>query len=362
MGNAEKLRIFTTGGGAPGARGIFKSFRMGARTEGRELEIITSDADDMSYGFHLADRYYKIPRGDSHGFIEGLLKICEKERPQLLFSWVTPELVPIAENREKFEALGVKVVLSDAGAIKTSQNKGKCYENIEEFGYAPKFQFTNTLEGIEQAAKELGYPNKPVCYKPEIAHGSRGFRVMKPGTNRAELLFKEKPLNVFTTLEETKEILKDYQLPNMIVMEYLDGRDDKEYSLDILLDDNGPIITIPRVRTRTKQGISYIADVERNEELIEAAEKIAKKLGLKYSINMQFKFSGDGKPKLIEINPRLSGTIIACVGAGANIPWLSAKIALGEPVEKPNVRWGTTMKRFWEEVYTNGKEDWFLGI
>jgi len=24
------------------------------------------------------------------------------------------------------------------------------------------------------------------------------------------------------------------------------------------------------------------------------------------------------------------------------------------------VKWGTVMKRYWEEVYTNGKESWFL--
>ncbi|MFH1445484.1 MAG: ATP-grasp domain-containing protein [Nanoarchaeota archaeon] len=358
----EKLKILTTGGGAPGARGIFKSFRMGAKEEGRELEIITSDADDQSYGFHLADKHYVIPSGKSPDFIEKLLEICEKERPQLLYSWVTPELVPLAENKNRFEALGTRVVLSDVEAIRTAQNKRLCYETIREFGYAPEFRFTNTIEGIEKAAIELGYPSKPVCYKPEVAHGMRGFRIMKPGTNRAEMLFNEKPMSVFTTLEETKEILKDYELPNMLVMEYLSGANEKEYSLDMLLDDKGPVVTIPRVRTKTKQGISYIADVEKNEELIEAAEKIAKKIGLKYSINMQFRFSGEGKPKLIEINPRLSGTIIACVGAGANLPWLSAKIALGEPVQKPEVRWGTTMKRFWEEIYTDGNEKWFLGI
>ncbi|MBU0899140.1 MAG: ATP-grasp domain-containing protein [Nanoarchaeota archaeon] len=358
----EKLKIFTTGGGAPGARGIFKSFRIGAREENRELEIVTSDMDKDAYGFHLADKHYIIPSGKSPEFISKLLEICEKEKPHLLYSWVTPELVPIAENRDKFEALGVKVVLSDAEALKIAQNKGKCYEAITEFGYAPKFKFVDSLEAIERAALELGYPEKPVCYKPAVAHGMRGFRIMKPGVNRADILFNEKPMSVFTTLEETKEILKDYRLPNMLVMEYLSGLEDKEYSLDILMNNGEPVVAIPRVRVKTRQGISYIAYVEQNQELIEAAEKIAKKLNLNYSINMQFKFSEDGKPKLIEINPRLSGTIIACVGAGANMPWLSAKIALGEEVKKPVVEWGTTMKRFWEEVYTNGNENWFLGI
>jgi carbamoyl-phosphate synthase large subunit len=139
-------------------------------------------------------------------------------------------------------------------------------------------------------------------------------------------------------------------------MEYLEG---KEYTVDMLLERGRPVITIPRVRAATKQGISTVAVIEKNAEVIEKSELVAKRLGLDYNANMQFRYGKSG-PKLIEVQPRLAGTTVACVGAGANLPYLGLKVALGEKIQVPKVKWGTVMKRFWEEIYTDGKESWFL--
>jgi len=120
------------------------------------------------------------------------------------------------------------------------------------------------------------------------------------------------------------------------------------------------VVTIPRERARISLGISNIAKLERNGEIIKASEQLARKLGLDYNVNMQFRTDSEGKPKLIEVQPRLAGTTAASVGAGANLPWMAAKLALGEDVEKPKINWNTMMKRFWEEVYTDGARDWRL--
>ena len=240
----NSIKILATGAGSPGAGSIFKSFRLGAKEEGRKVEIVAVDMEKLSYGFHLADKYYVIPPAKSPDFLDKILELCEREKPDLLFSWVDPELVPLAENRKVFESVGTKVVLSSAEALKIAGNKIKCYEKISDLGYAPKFVFANTVDDIEKAAKKLGSPEKTVCYKPEVAHGSRGFRIIMPNVSRADLLFNEKPTNIFTTLEETKQILSGYKnMPNMMVMEYLNGLEGKEYSLDILVDDNGPIVS-----------------------------------------------------------------------------------------------------------------------
>ena len=55
--------------------------------------------------------------------------------------------------------------------------------------------------------------------------------------------------------------------------------------------------------------------------------------------------------KVIEINPRVSGTIVMCVGAGANLPYLGVKYALGEPIPPVDVEWGTRMVRYWQELF-----------
>lgn len=356
----ETLTLFATGAGSPGAYGILKSFKIGAKSEGKKLRIVIADMNPEAYGFHLADKAYTIPKGDDHDFIPKMLDICKKERPDILFSWVDPELLPLSKAKKEFESVGTKVVLSGPQGIETSQNKRKCYEFFKKDGITPEFAFARTIPEFEKAVKRLGFPENPVCFKPSISYGMRGFRVLKPSASRGDILFKEKPDSALADFNDIMNILAEYEkgsrLPELLVMEYLDGR---EYTVDMLLERGKPILTIPRLRATTTRGISTVAVVEKNQEIIENSEKVAKKLGLDYNLNMQFKY-GKGGPKLVEVQPRLAGTTVACVGAGANLPYLGLKIALGEKIQIPQVKWGTVMKRFWEEVYTLNGKTWFL--
>jgi len=356
----ENLTVLCTGAGAPGAYGIIKSWRLGARQDGRKLKIITADMNPDAYGFHFADKGYTVPPGDSPDFIPKILEICRKEKPAVLFSWVDPELLPISRAKSKFEALGIKVALADPQAIETGQNKRRCYEFFKNDGITPEFMFAKSSSEFEKVVKELGFPKKPVCFKPSVSYGMRGFRILKPSASRGQILFKEKPDSAFADFDDIMAIFREYEkessLPELIVMEYLGG---KEYTVDLLMEKGKPVVTIPRVRVITKGGISTTAILEKNVEVIQKAELVAKKLGLDFNANIQFKYGKSG-PKLIEVQPRLAGTTVACVGAGANLPYLGLKIALGEKIQAPQVKWGTVMKRYWEEVYTDGKESWFL--
>jgi carbamoyl-phosphate synthase large subunit len=360
------ITVLCTGAGSPGAYGIIKSWKLGAGQEGRRLKIITADMDPDAYGFHFADKSHVIPPGDSPDFIPKLMGICRKERPAVLFSWVDPELLPLSKAKKEFESMGIRVALAGPDAIGTAQDKRKCYQLFRKDGITPDFRFVKSSSEFEKATKELGFPKKPVCFKPSFSYGMRGFRILKPNANRGEMLFKEKPASAFADYSDTISIFREYEkkssLPELLVMEYLDG---KEYTADILLEKGRPVVTIPRVRAVTKGGISTTAVIEKNDEIIRKTELVAKRLSLDYNANIQFKYSGpgeSGEAKLIEVQPRLAGTTVACAGAGANLPYLGMKIALGEKIQAPHVKWGTVMKRFWEEVYALRGRSWLYGI
>jgi len=356
------VNILTTGAGAPGARGIFKALRLGARAEGRGLRIVACDMDSEAYGFHLADRHHIIPAGHDPGFIDSLLEVCKAEGSDLLFSWVDPELLPIVGARDRFEELGTKVVLSSPESMGSCLDKTKVYNIASGLGLAPEFRFVQELSEFGEAVRALGYPLKPVCFKPAHGYGGRGFRIIESDADRAELMFREKPNSTVTTLEDILTIFSDVNLPRLVVMEYLPG---KEYTVDMLINNGEPVVTIPRERSRIKLGISNIARLEKNDELIRAAESLVRELGLNYNANIQFKMDSENSPKLIEVQPRLAGTTSASLGAGVNLPWLASKLALGETLPdresiNKGIRWNTTMKRFWEEVYTDGEKNWFI--
>jgi len=341
------ITVLVTASGAPGAPGIIKSLRLNGE---RKIRIVTTDMNPESYGLFVAERGYVVPPGASTEYIPRMLEIAEKEEVDVLLPLSTYELMPLSKNKAKFERVGTKVMVSDPKPLEIAINKGKLYEFLRKKEIpTPDAIMVNSLAEFERAVFKLGYPDVPVCVKPQISKGGRGFRILKKDVDKVDLLINYKPDNTITTLEDIISILEIANpFPKLVVMEYLPG---KEYSVDLLVKEGEPLITIPRSRDLTKLGISFIGTVEDNKEIREMANKIVRAIGLDYNINLQLKYSSEGIPKIIEVNPRVSGTIVLCTGAGVNMPYLGVKMALGEEIPQIKPKYGTKMIRYWDEVF-----------
>ncbi len=341
----DHLTVLMTGAGAPGASGIIRSLRS---VEERSVRIVGVDMDPQAYGFALVDTKYTVPPGTDNEYVDRMLTIAQAEAADVVLPLTTAELQPLAEHADEFEA---SVMVSGPKALAVANDKGELYSFLAEEGFrsAPAYERVASKEAFRSAVTQFGYPDQPVCFKPPVASGMRGFRVLDNGRDRLSHLLEEKPDSAVTTLEEVLPVLESADtFPELTVMEYLPG---SEYSVDVLALGDSVGAVIPRSRARTRAGISFEGVVERREDLIEEAASICRSLGLEYNINLQFKHDPDGVPKIIEINPRVSGTIVMCVGAGANLPYLGVKHAIGEEVQKPNVAWGTRMVRYWQELF-----------
>ena len=341
----EPVTVLLTGAGAPGASGIVRSLRA---TDEREIHIVGVDMDPDAYGFELVDESATVPAGGDDDFVPAMVDIADRVDADVILPLTTAELQPLAEQRDAFDAT---VMVSEASALGVANDKGRLYDFLDTQGFesAPEFRRVASMESFVSACHELGYPDNPVCFKRPVASGMRGFRVLEPETERLERLLSEKPNTAVTTLEQVRPVLAEAEtFPELVVMEYLPG---EEYSVDVLGlgEETGPVI--PRSRAKTRAGITFQGTVEPRRDLITAADRIARNLGLEYNINVQFKYDADGTAKVIEINPRVAGTIVMCVGAGANMPYLAVKYALGESVPPVDVEWGTEMVRFWQELF-----------
>ncbi|GAW94079.1 hypothetical protein Huta_0481 [Calderihabitans maritimus] len=297
----------------------------------------------------MADAGYLVPGGTEKEFLPVLAEIAAREGVDVILPLATYELWALAEARER---LPVAVMVSGIESIRTANDKGRLYETLVKRGlrrYVPRFlRVTNFME-FEKAVERLGYPERPVCFKPPVSKGSRGFRILDARRDRLCLLLNEKPSSTYLSREECAAILGGAaDFPELLVMEYLPG---PEYSVDLLAKKGEPLVAVPRLREETRGGITFRGRVEHKPDLIKAAGEISRALSLEYNINLQFRYDSGGNPKLLEINPRVSGTIILCLGAGVNLPYLGVKLALGETPDIPTPRWGTAMTRYWEEVF-----------
>ena len=335
-----------TGAGAPGAAGIIKCLQ-----QDPNIRLTVADASENAVGRYLATSFVQIPKGEDPYFIDALLEVCREKQIQIIVPLVTKELFPLSQHKGRFEEAGIRVLVSSKEAIDLSNNKSACYQFLQKQNIpVPKHFIVNTSEEFIHAAFELGHPQKPFSFKPSISNGSRGFRIVSDSIDESDLLFNHKPYNSWITYPHALKILQSKPFPQLLVSEYLRG---DEYSVDCLANQGKAVLVVPRMRKKMINGISVEGEFIQNEEVINYCTQIIETIGLHGNIGIQVKYSEGGEPLLLEVNPRVQGTIVAALGAGVNLPLLAVKQELNYSINahEMNVVWGTKFSRHWSEVF-----------
>lgn len=335
-----------TGAGAPGAPGIITCL-----LEDPHIKLTVADADTYATGRYLHDDFIQIPKADDVDFIDSLFNICIEKGIRVVMPLVTKELLPLARHKNRFEEQGISIMVSSREAFEIANNKSACYTYLTKKGIAvPKFFVVNTTEDFIHAAFELGHPHKPFCFKPSVSNGSRGFRIVSDSLDECDMLFNHKPYNQFITYPHALAILSSHPFPELLVTDYLPG---DEYSVDCLAENGKAKLVVPRLRKKMINGISVQGEVIEDKAVMDYCTRIIEVIGLHGNIGIQVKKNINGDPILLEINPRVQGTIVAVKGAGVNLPVLAIKQQLGIPIElhEMEVNWGKQFSRYWVEVY-----------
>ncbi len=340
------IRVLMTGAGAPGAAGILKCLAQYPR-----IQVLTADANPASAGHYLNKHFVQIPNAGDTAFAETLLMICREHNIHVVLPLVTRELMHFANRLNEFEMAGTRVIVTPPASLEIAINKSKLYEFLQWRGIeVPAFRIVETAEQFIGALEELGYPESNICFKPSLSNGSRGFRIVSEQIDEADLLFNYKPTQTWIRKNEAVRILSAAPFPQLLVSEYLPGQ---EYSVDCLCNRGEAVIVMPRLRKKMINGISVEGEFVRQEEIIGYCIRIIKELQLHGNIGIQVKQGANGQFLILEINPRVQGTIAAGLGAGVNLPVLAVKQALGIDLSanELEVKWGVKFTRYWTEVF-----------
>ncbi|MDD3704491.1 MAG: ATP-grasp domain-containing protein [Clostridiaceae bacterium] len=340
-----KLKVLWT---MAGSMGTVSDIEMLKKAKPFSVDVITADAKcEDAAGFVIVGKKFVVPEIKDARYINAILDICKQEKITTIIPQYTDELLLMSENTKLFDSLGIKVLVTeDTGKLKIANCKSELYQYFKHKDYIPKYTLASDIESVKIAAASLGYPSVPVCVKPAHGEGGKGFRIITG-----------EKIDIFNEPSDSPKIsLKAYlsqfstmdNIPELLVTEYLPG---KEYSVDCVCKNGTTYICIPRQRVETSMGVSTVSFIDKNEELISYTKEIVSSLNLSYNINIQFKYSDEGKPKLIEVNPRVSGSLVANYGAGINMLEAALKLAYDMPLGNINIKWGTKMIRHWSEIF-----------
>ena len=341
----NKINVLLTGCGSPGGPGIIKSLELDDN-----INVHAVDADSNATGRLLSSNFFKIPRADNAKFIDELLKICKKLEINVILPLVTMELLKLSKHIKFFEDIGVKVIVSNFNALTIVNNKCKLYQHLDKKNIdVPSFKFVDSVDKFSKVSESLGYPKKAIVMKACMGNGGRGIRILDSKKNMFNLLFKEKPNSMYTTLESILDIIDNKQIPEVMLTEYLPG---EELTIDTFVENGLMKIILIRTRDTTNNGISTSGRFINSVEVKKYISSIVQSLpGLYGPIGFQVKKSVDGKYKLLESNPRMQGTTVAAIGLGVNLPVIAIYSAIGRSLPKLGKDSGVGFARYYQEIF-----------
>ena len=307
------------------------------------VRLVGTDMSERSIGRHLCDEFHLVPAGSDPGFADAILDVVEREGVDCVLPQSSHDLEGLAAHRERFP---VPVLVSSPDTIHRSNDKAETYALLQRLGIdGPDFRRVNGSREVEAAARELGYPDRPVCFKPVFSSGSRGFRILDPTVDRAHQLLNERPGSVAMRLEEAVELLPDEGGPDLLVMELATGG---ERTIDGIADGERVVLGHPKTREAMRAGLAMYFVTLEDEALMETADRLVAELAIEHFFNIQL--VGE---HVIEINPRISTIVYQ---DDLNLPYLGVKRALGEISDEElvalrgRVRPGRTALRYFDQV------------
>lgn len=306
--------VLVTGVGGPAGLSALKALR-----EAGIGPLVGVDANPRAAGREFCDRFQVVPPARDPRYLEALWEVLQTADVTVLLPTVDEELLLLSAQRRAFALEGITLLTAPAPVLATALDK-----HATAHALGDPFVATWTLEEFPGGM--------PCVIKPRRGRGSRDVYVCE---DAASLAFYAP------------------RVPDAIVQPYLVG---PEFTVDTLyLPDRAFLFSAARQRDGMRGGITTQGVIRQDPAVLDVVNAAISRLGVVGLSCTQVRFTPDGAPKIIEINPRVGGSSILTVLAGVNLPAMAVAAARGDAVPEAAdlaVR-EIAFARFFAEVIVN---------
>ena len=261
------------------------------RRRGVKTIIVNSNPETVSTDFNVSDRLYIEPLT-----AEDVLEVMRKEG-------VTDTVVQLGGQTplnmaHRLEEAGASIVGTPVKAISDVEDRGLFSDLIRRLGLRqPENRLAGSSEEVYEAARQIGYP---VLLRPSFVLGGRSMVIA----------FSEEELSGYVK----KELAASRERP-VLVDQFLE--DAFEYDIDAVCDGTdvfvgGVMQHIEAAGVHSGDSACvfppYKSDGAMIQEMVDSTAKIARELGVKGLLNIQYAVQG-GRLFVLEVNPRASRTV-----------------------------------------------------
>ena len=287
-------------------------------------KVVATDMQLSAPALTAADIKLQVPAVYAPQYIDITLDICKKYHVDALISLNDLELPILAENKSRFEDIGVTVIVSAPEVIDICFDKYKTAKWIESIGLnVPKTYVTLTSAKKALAKGEVTFP---LFLKPRWGSGSIGLEAIEDMEELDiyyDLLMKKIKKSILATASVGDEYI--------IIQEMLGG---KAYGLDVMNDLGGNYIAVSvKEKLAMRAGETDKAITVDLPEVRKMGATIGRNLKHIGNLDVDIMQRANGDYCVLELNPRFGGGYPFSYEAGVNMPLAIIKWLRGEKVD-----------------------------
>lgn len=262
------------------------------------------------YMHELVDKSYQIPypSAGTDSLLARLEYIHAEEQLELIIPNFDAELFNFIKLRDKLHTMGIRTFLPDLVQFE-SRDKLKLFDFGKKHGFlVPRDRVLHEFRELKKMEEELEYP--------VVVKGKFYDAVIANSYDQVEKAFLK--------------ILAKWGLP-IILQDFVKGT---EINIAVLGDGKGKAISIIPMRKLyiTDKGKAWAGITLDDDRLVALARQFIASTQWRGGCELEVMLTDDGKPFIMEVNPRFPAWIYLTAAAGQNQPASLVKMAMGEPV------------------------------
>jgi len=260
---------------------------------------------------------------DAHLYCRDVIQLCEQYHYDMILPFGDSAYYAVVTHGAELSKV-TRLLVPGLDAFFIAHDKQKTVDFCRKIGVPVPQSFANySDEDIPAIANAIRYP---AVVKARSGTGvEKGLRY---ANHKQELI---RMVGEISSFQSNKDGI-EYQSP--IIQEYIPGF---IHDACILAQDGKLVQALTQVRKLMYPiygGVGAINVTTHNPILVNQARKLVETLGWNGPAQIEFKFDPrDQTYKLIEINPKLWGTLDLSIKVGVNFPKMIRDILLGEKVE-----------------------------
>lgn len=296
------------------------------------VRVIGVDQSGDAIGRHFADDFARVPAGSDPGYVDALLTVADRYGADLILPCSDEEALALAAALPRVEAAGHRLACAPEATLRCMSDKSAAFRLLGDHGLpVPQWRTADRPEDVADAVEAVAAAcGGEFAVKPVRSRGGRNVYVARADMDGAQACNDGRETHCDPTTFRRRFLDEVARMAPVTVMERLCP---PAWDIDVLTWQGRVLRSAPRRRINPA-GIPFKGGiVEADARLTALAERITEVLNLSWLYDYDIMSDTNGDPRVIELNPRPSGSIAAATAAG--VPLLDDLVSLAMGQDLP---------------------------